>query len=224
MSLSSVSGLVARCRERLVRQRLCRFSSASDIPSPLFLWLGENQPSTTSVKSPSLLLPTGIVPPSQPTVFSPEDVVKQVNFHYDSDTHFVGGMGEEDPGVWFASLDLDPLAYGEIVQESIELVKEERHGVPFSLCTTGMVAPTVPLSELGLSTLHVSLYAGSPSDFAKATGQTERDFGMLCGFIVEAVEQGIPTEVWALEAYASGARDLAVSLGAQHIHIVGSSR
>ncbi len=198
--------------------------SSDETPTPLFLWVGEkNAPSMTN--SSSLLLPAGISPPPQPTVFSPEDVLKQVNAHYESDTHFVGGMGEVDPGVWFASSNAaDPLTFGEMIQESISLVKDERHGVPFSLCTSGLVAPTIPLSELGLSTLHVSLYAGSPTEYAKTSGNTERDFGTLCGFIVEAAEQGIAVEAWVLEAHASGARDLAISLGAQQVNVLIGSK
>jgi len=213
-SLSSLSRWNWR---KVSPQSILRFSSGED-PSPLFLWLGQADNSVTT-KNSSLLLP--VDPPSEPTVYTPADVLLQVNSHYEADDHFVGGMGEDDPGVYFASINSDPLDYAELVQESISSVKEERHGVPFSLFTSGLVASTIPLSELGLSTLQVSLYAGSPKDYAVASNNSEKDFGILCGFIVEAAEQGVAVEAWVLGKHATAARDLAVSLGAQDVKVVG---
>jgi hypothetical protein len=217
---SGISGLAFQCRKRLVSSRSLRCFSDSGGPQPLFLWLGESN--NPEAPKSSLLLP--VPKPLEPTVLTPEEVLQSVNSYYEAETQFVGGMGEDDPGVWFASINFDPLDYSEMVQDSISLVKEERHGVPFSLFTSGLVSPNVPLAELGLSSLHVSLYAGSPKEYAKASSNSERDFGTLCGFIVEAAEQGIAVETWVLEEFAGGARDLALSLGAQNVNVVAGSR
>ena len=113
----------------------------------------------------------------------------------------------------------DALDYAELVQEGIFYTKQERHGVEFGLYTNGLVTPSIPLSELGLSTLQVSLYCGSPPEYAKATGRDAKAFGQLCGFIAEAVEQGVTVELGVLEPYAGSAHDLALSLGAQQVHV-----
>jgi hypothetical protein len=226
LQLWSLSKRSIRCR---YYSRL--FSSQAASSSPLFLWLGESGELTTtstdssfSTPSSSLLLP---VPPAlEPTVFTPEDVLKLVNDHYSRQDQFVGGMGEDDLGVWFApsksssssSSSSDALDYADLVQQGIALVKQERHGVPFGLYTSGLVvddddATTIPLlNKLGLSSLQVSLFAASPP-------RSPQDFGRLCGFIVNAVEQGVAVEVGVLEQYATSARDLALSLGAQQVHV-----
>lgn len=213
-----LSTIANRCRFKLSHRVLSTECSA---PSPLYLWLGDSDDSQVSSKS-SLLLPVAV--PPEPQIFSAEDVLSRVNSHYASETQFVGGMGEDDPGVWFASVNSDPLEHAELVQESIALVKQERHGVKFSLFTSGLVFPSIELPTLGVSSFHVSLYAGSPKEYAKASGNAERDFGTVCGFIVEAAEQGLAVEVWALEEQAAGARDLAHSLGARAVNVVPASK
>ena len=105
------------------------------------------------------------------------------------------------------------------------MVKEERHGVPFGLYTCGIPSPdsslsTIPLPELGLSCLRVSLLAGNPKDYATVTGRSDGNasFGQVCALIAEAAEQGVPVEVDVLQDYSAGATDLALSLGARHVH------
>lgn len=216
---SGISSFAFQYRKKVLTTsnlRNLRYFSDGGGPRPLFLWLGESDNSDTPKSS--LLLP--VPKPLQPTVFTSEDVLQHVNSHYETETQFVGGMGEDDPGVWFASVNSDPLTYAELVQDSISLVKEERHGVPFSLFTSGLISSDVPVAELGLSTLHVSLYAGSPKEYAAASSNSEKDFGILCGFIAEAAEQGMAVETWVLEEYAGGARDLAMSLGAQNVNVI----
>jgi len=156
---------------------------------------------------------------------SSDAVLERVNRHYER-SHFVGGMGESDPGVWFAALPSstrDALEFAELVQESIELVKTERHGVPFGLYTTGIVdPPPIPLPELGLDTLQVSLFAGSPKDYGEATGRIDdapADFGRACALIADAAEQGVAVEVGVLRKYASSGTQVALSLGARHVHV-----
>ena len=207
-------------------------SSSDEGPAPLFLWLGDSSSISTSTSTSTeqtatrppnkLLLP--VTAATEPTVLSSDDVLASVNLHYESDQHFVGGMGESDPGVSFCTVSTcstDALDFAQLVAESIALVKQERHGVPFSLYTSGILSHdlTVPLSELGLESLQVSLFAGSPRDYQKATGRDAAAFGQVCGFIADATEQGVAVEVGVLSTYASGARDLALSLGARQVHV-----
>lgn len=141
-----------------------------------------------------------------------------VNEHYES-SHFVGGMGESDPGVWFAGVGEDALAMASLVQETIELVQIERHGVPFGLYTSGLITPDMALAEIGLDILQVSLFAATPADYQAATGHSPKAFGQVCGFVSEAAEQGLAVEVGVLAKHAPAARDLALALGARNVHV-----
>lgn len=161
--------------------------------------------------------------PQRASEEDPLEIVKVVNEHYEKTDHFVGGMGESDPGVWFVSMgDVDTLYYSEQIRDSIQAIKLERHGVPFGLFTTGLLDPSViavPLPELGINTLEVSLFAGTPQDYQTATGLDAAAFGTVCGFIADATEQGLSVEVGVLSSYAGPARDLALSLGAQNVRV-----
>jgi hypothetical protein len=151
-------------------------------------------------------------------------VLDLVNKHYQADSNFVGGMGESDAGVWFATTagsTKDSLDYAVDIQSSIASVKEERHGVPIGVYTTGILSGSldIPLSEIGISCLIVSLFAGSPDRYMRATGLDAKSFGQVCGFIADAAEQGIAVEVGVLSSDAGPARALAASLGAQEVHV-----
>jgi hypothetical protein len=228
--LSSTSSNHTVKGSRISRGAQLRYQSSSatddeEGPSPLFIWLGEPSPDgAAKITLPKLLLPVPAF--SEATATTPEEILASVNKHYEQESQFVGGMGESDPGVWFATTsgcDKDTLEFYQLVGESIALVKQERHGVPFSLYTTGTLSQGLeigPLTELGLDSLQVSLFAGSPPEYKKATGHDAAAFGQVCGFIADAAEQGIAVEVGILKAYAGGgARDLALSLGAQDVHV-----
>ena len=199
--------------------------STDAAPSPLYLWL----PAAASEAGSSnkILLPPEIIRPDVPNVSTESDILEQVNAHY-STSHFVGGMGEEDPGVWIGTTTTDTggdvLEQAELLGAALEQCKMERHGVPFHILTSGTVlAPSIPLSELGLSTVQVSLFAASPPDYAKATGQDASLFQQVCGFIAVAAEEGIAVEAAVLSDHAGPARDLALSLGAQQVHVYPSA-
>jgi len=222
MLLPSTSRLSSRLLQRIAahasilpKQRAFQSTAVvSEPPSPLFLWLGAE----ASCERRKLLLPVvrNII-----TVQTSSDIVELVNEHYENEKYFVGGMGEGDPGVWFAAVgdkNEDTLDYAPLIQESIQLVKQERHGVPFGLYTTGVVQDLkVPLSEIGVDSIQVSLFASSPTEYKEATGSDA--FGQVCGFIADASEQGVSVEVGVLKKYASSARELATSLGARHVHV-----
>lgn len=210
----------------------------------MFLWVGArdgddngNGNGNTEGGSGRLLLP--VARASEATIFTPQDVLEAVNAHYDAaggrDEQFVGGMGEDDGGVWFATPlggpgdndSLDALDFVEsVVREGIALVKEVRHGVPFGLYTSGLPTTTTwamdngGLAGLRLASLQVSLFAANPMDYQRATGREARDFGKLCAFIAQAVEEGVAVEASVLEEYKGSARDLALSLGARQVHVL----
>lgn len=198
--------------------------------TPLFLSLPETP---YDEKPPRILFP-----PNIPIVFvsSITDISNAVEQHYDltattlgngggqQQQQFVGGMGESDGGVWFIPTvnDSDPMHhYTELIEPSIELVKQSRHGVPFGVYTSGTVSINDPtrLKE-SFATVHVSLLAANPMDYCEASGVfREEMFGEVCNFLVAAEEVGIPIHVGVLKKYASHGRDLAMALGAQHVDV-----
>ena len=132
-------------------------------------------------------------------VQSVDDIVAAVNQHYSIDHHhkdrddgdddapqppartqFVGGMGEQDLGVYFVSLPsgedssyqdlLHHTETIELLRDGIEHVKAIRHGVPFGLYTSGLLREPPNedhdlsfLKELNLDVLEVSLFGWDSS-------------------------------------------------------------
>jgi hypothetical protein len=196
-------------------------------PTPLFLSLPET---TYYEKPPRILFPSDI-----PIVFvsSITDISNAVEQHYDLTTsrsngggqqQFVGGMGESDGGVWFipTANDSDPMHhYTELIEPSIDLVKQSRHGVPFGIYTSGTVAIEDAFRlKKSFATVHVSLLAANPMDYCEASGVfREEMFGEVCNFLVAAEEVGVPIHVGVLKKFASHGRDLAMALGAQHVNV-----
>ena len=71
------------------------------------------------------------------------------------------------------------------------------------------------------STLQVSLWAATPADYQAATHDDNNNcFGHVCGTIVQAAERNITVHVSVLPQYAAAARELALSLGAQHVNVI----
>ena len=61
---------------------------------------------------------------------SPDDALELVNRQYEESSHFVGGMGESDPGVWFSTLPAtssneEAMDFAELIQQTVETVKLE---------------------------------------------------------------------------------------------------
>lgn len=190
---------------------------------PLFVWLGDDDDSEQSHPTSKLLLPTQM--PRSHTIFrNKSDVINLIHQHYQAEHQFVGGMGESDLGVWFASASSvkDTLEFDLLLQECIQAIKEERHGVPFGAYTTGLLMepPHIPLTEIGLDWIQVSLWAGNPVTYQQKTGLDPQAFAKVCGFIATAAEQGMAVEVGVLaSADVGAARDLALSLGAREVHV-----
>ena len=212
---------LARARSMIPRN-VKRWSSSDAMP--LFVWLGdESDSSDHAVLSSKVVLPFHR-PQSYTSCTNADEVIDLVHQHYQAEHQFVGGMGESDLGVWFASASSakDALEFDLLLQESIQAVKEERHGVPFGAYTSGLLMepPHIPLTEIGLDCILVSLWAGNPTTYQQKTGLDARSFGQVCGFIANAAEQGIAVEVGILaSADVGAARDLAISLGAREVHV-----
>jgi len=226
------------CSDTALRSFSSKPSIASSKPEPLILWVvngedydEEEEEETSSSSSsdssedsedddddsPLVLLPPTLI--NTQLVDSVEGVVYAVNQYYGANQeHFVGGMGENDPGVWFAPLDQDLLVSSlDLLRDSMEACRQQRHGVPFSVYTTGVNVDAAAVAALKWDSVQVSLWAASPADYQASTGRD--DFGAVCGFIAEASDLGVPVEVGVLKQYAGAARDLATSLGARQVHV-----
>lgn len=90
--------------------------------------------------------------------------------------------------------------------------------------TSGIVndanVATMLKSDLGLSSIQVSLLSSDPQSYASIRGiqdmtKAQQDFGQVCSFIATAAESGFPV-VAALAGgkHARGGAELAKSLGA----------
>ena len=211
-------------------------AAAAVAPDPLVLliigdWIDhdsdgdedENRKEYPLVLMPNLLTTNNTVP-----VETVDDIVDAVNQHYSACSQFVGGMGEQDPGVWFAPIassvhkddDVLGAATLPLLRDAMQACREERHGVPFSVYTSGVqIADAVTVASLRFHSVQVSLWAASPVDYGHCTGRPHAVFSEVCGFVAHASECGVPVEVGVLRPYAEPARALALSLGARHVHV-----
>jgi hypothetical protein len=199
-------------------------------------------------------------------VQSVEDIVQAVNQHYhiDDETYvtsdgttttstattatistnamsqqqqFVGGMGEQDLGVYFVSVPTyntslssfvynDPLVtYTDLVRDGVSAVKEIRHGVPFGVYTSGIMTDIPLLDEFDIDTYEVSLFGSNPNEYDRCTtGRprhgTKSDFHHVCHFMATATESyQVNVEAAVIQSHAKDARQLALSLGARDVHV-----
>mmetsp|Transcript_4903 Transcript_4903/g.6638 ORF Transcript_4903/g.6638 Transcript_4903/m.6638 type:complete len:234 (+) Transcript_4903:189-890(+) len=157
----------------------------------------------------------------------PDEILDIIHGRYQSSEQFVGGMGENDAGVWFTCLyGGDPLdsQYVDIVSNSIRRIKEHRHGIPFGIHTSGLLDGSSKYDlrqDVGTSFCEVSLGTPDPVSFSKhmLLSDSQRKngsaiFGKVCSFIARTGEQGFPVEVGVLKEYEGSASELAASLGA----------
>ena len=222
-------------------------ASTDSVSAPLLLSVdasNNNKDDTDdAAASPMILYPRDL--PVQSIVYNNDDntndaineIVASIHRHYGDNDAFVGGMGESDGGVSLVpfttstntAAQVDPWIYLESLWlPAIASIQESRHGVPFSIYTSGthglLQHNTSQCSDAWLemlqssfSTIHVSLPAANPNDYGNA-----QQFGAICSFLVEAHEAGLPLEVVVPKEYgqASAARDLALSLGARQVHVI----
>ena len=126
----------------------------------------------------------------------PDEILDIIHGRYQSSEQFVGGMGENDAGVWFTCLyGGDPLVgmilnendsnvtfphfppahfqdsqYVDIVSNSIRRIKEHRHGIPFGIHTSGLLDGSSKYDlrqDVGTSFCEVSLGTPDPVSFSK---------------------------------------------------------
>lgn len=206
-------------------------TAASPQPQQLFLWLGDkkDRADVTSIK-PSVLFPPParqqVLNKSCRIVFTVDEIVEAVDQHYKADKaseQFVGGMGEQDLGVWFAPLPLkntlnDPLLFSPLIRDAIEEVRYHRHGIPFGLFTTGCILePEVSLLQMEVDVIEVSLFGSTSEQYHHCTGR--KDFTTVCTFIGMAAELGLNVDVSVAKEYATAARGFAKAFGVRKVHV-----
>eukprot|EP00051_Salpingoeca_urceolata_P017252 m.233556 g.233556 ORF g.233556 m.233556 type:complete len:299 (-) comp18902_c1_seq8:2837-3733(-) len=131
----------------------------------------------------------------------------------------IGGMGESDTGVTFAGLG-EPLLRLDRLVETIALVKEHRHGVPFRVVTNGLFGTeeAAQVAECGVSKATVSLMSADPRQHAELMDPAEgRAHSDVCAFVCALAEAGVEVECTAVKAPGvdvSAARALSEALGA----------
>lgn len=137
-------------------------------------------------------------------VSSSQEIIDLVESHYEQQQQFVGGMGESDAGVWLISDSCECL---HLLHESVQAIKQSRHGVPFGVYTHGIMEwnDGVEAALAGITT-NISLLATSPSQ--------DPNFSQVCNFMVLANEAGIPLHASVLN---KDGRELARSLGATEV-------
>ena len=169
---------------------------------------------------------------SSDTIQSVHDIIES---HYTLDDttkdQFVGGMGENDGGVWFVNNDdnddeedKDTLDYWQEIRQIIQTVKTSRHGINFGIYSSGIVQNKEIISNLkeyvGISSIQVTLGSGDPQSYSQVVGRrkdmdSNAAFGRVCNFIVESAESGFPViAAVAGGKHAGPGSELAKALGA----------
>lgn len=225
-----------------------------------FIWLGNKEeesdvvPSsatTTSrllseMKKTKLLLP--VVPPLEPTIYissndndNDDDTINDTIYHMIDEyyTEFItidmiGTMGENDPGVCYSmipSSNIDTLQYINIINSSINQIKEHRHGIPFGLYTTGVYDTNhIIWNEYEIDYINIPLLGSNIKQYQEISGikndnDAKKAFGYVCSTILNATENNIKVNVVVSSLYhtsqqQTSIRDLAFSLGVTDIKII----
>ena len=125
-------------------------------------------------------------------------------------------------GIAFAGSG-DPLLHLDVLAEVLPAFKTQRHGVPVTLVTYGLVAvdEAVALCQqllaLGVEQLEVYLPAANPPAYQQAVQPKQLGFAEVCQFIHTAVEAGLLVSCFAFAPVKQAAelRALARELGAR---------
>ena len=170
-----------------------------------------------------------------------ESIAARIEAHYaleNDGNQFVGGMGENDGGVWFVSSKgdyWDTLDHWQLIRDVVHKVRQNRHGIPFGLLTSGRTQTPEPdyasaelatklRYEIGLSSAEVTLGTGDPVSYGQLSGlkgeEANRAFGEVCNFIVLAAESGFPVRVAvAGGVHAGPGQSLAKACGAVDVTV-----
>lgn len=233
----SKSSIPSKSKNKLISSRYlsCGIFQHST-PNRLYLCINDESSEISSIPTRIYhpLMNQALLPQSTDfgnIINAPEKVFDAVEKHYNQD-HFVGGMGESDEGVWFvpAKEGIEPLMHWEFIKESIELVKEHRHGISFGLYTSG-ISHLIPPMQLGksginLSYCQVSLGSGyDPVSYQQNflqqnngkdvdAGDAKKSFLSVCNFIVNANEEDRPCLISCASNGDTRVNELALNLGA----------
>jgi pyruvate-formate lyase-activating enzyme len=145
-----------------------------------------------------------------------EQLAAIVNATYDSEEgRDIIGTGENDPGVCFAGFG-EPLLRLDTLRETVRLVRETRHGIPWRINTNGLHGVEVAQQVAEFAVDHdgrhpfvvsVMLAAHTPPAYAKQMKPVgDRGFNDVCNFVMALSEAGVTVEATAVAAtgtYAS---------------------
>ena len=131
------------------------------------------------------------------------------------------GMGENDPGVVFAGAG-EPLLRLPVLAETVALVRERRHGVPFRVHTNGLHPADVAYTlarDARPDVVTVALATADPNQYETLMRPEPGAGGhaAVCGFIAALADAGVEVEAVAVAApgvAVADARKLAEALGA----------
>ncbi len=125
-------------------------------------------------------------------------------------------------GIAFAGYG-DPLLHLDRLAEVLPAFKAQRHGVPVTLVTYGLVAAAQQaelcqqLVELGVEKLEIFLPATNPPAYQQIVDPQQYGFSEVCQFIHAAAEAGLQVTCFAYAPvkHAAELRALARELGAR---------
>ena len=117
----------------------------------------------------------------------------------------------------------DPLLHMDLLAEFLPAFKAKRHGVPVTLVSYGLVAPSDALAlcqqlmALEIEKLEIYLPASNPPAYQQAVKPTQLGFSEVCQFIHTVSEAGLQVTCFAYAPVAqqSELRALALDLGAR---------
>lgn len=150
------------------------------------------------------------------TVLAAVEQAYQQGYEQQASTEF------ELKGLAFAGYG-DPLLHLALLTEVLPAFKTQRHGVPVTLVTYGLVATDQAaalcqqLSNLEVEKLEVYLPAANPAAYQQAVQPKQLGFAEVCQFIHSAAEAGIQVSCFAYAPlkHAAELRGLARELGAR---------
>jgi TatD family-associated radical SAM protein len=148
---------------------------------------------------------------------SSDDIFNVVDSVYE--TLDIGSMGEDDKGICFTGFG-DPLLRIDTLCESVQKIKQSRHGIPVSLTTSGLFDTELVarLNESGVRQITVNLNAADPKTYTDLMMPSNgKGFGDVCSFVIACAENGMDVTCAAVEHPSLNIKDvrsLALSLGA----------
>lgn len=156
-----------------------------------------------------------------------EDLLNTIEHLYQAGYEQQASTEFELKGIAFAGSG-DPLLALPLLSEVMPPVKTQRHGVPITLVTYGLVsmaeasAICEQLLALEVEQLEVFLPAANPPAYQKKVQPLAFGFSEVCHFIHTAAESGLKVQCFAYEplAHVAELRALARELGALAFNVV----